>query len=206
MKIYMPTITTRRLGVSATGLVFALSMTGCGAIAEEAIEQAIESESGENVEIDFDSDDGSISIEGENGEEFSIDVDEDGEASVMSGTDEDGNTFEMVTGEGVPDDWPSELPVPAGNVVASTVMAENGDRIISLVLEVDDSASAHDAYVDQLTGQGFTVGSTSSFESDGQSSKFTEVTGANWTGMISSGADGGGDAEQLVVNFQSATS
>lgn len=201
-----PTFTARRLGTAGVGLLLALSVTGCGALAEEVIEQAIEADSGESVEIDFDGDDGTLSIEGENGEEFSIDVDEDGDGSaVMSSTDEDGNTFEMVTGEGIPDDWPGELPVPPGNIVASTVMTENDNRILTLVTEVSDSESAHDDYVDQLTSQGFTTGSTSSFESDGQSSKFTEVRNDSWTGMISSGSDGDGSSQQLVINFQSAT-
>lgn len=201
-----PIFTARRLGTAGVGLLLALGVTGCGALAEEAIEQAIEADSGESVEIDFDGEDGTLSIEGENGEEFSIDVDEDGDgSSVMSSTDEDGNTFEMTTGEGLPDDWPSELPVPSGNIVASTVMSENDNRILTLVTEVSDSESAHDDYVDQLTSQGFTTGSTSSFESDGQSSKFTEVSNDSWTGMISSGNDGNGSAEQLVINFQSAT-
>jgi len=200
-----PTVTRRRLGIAGAALTFASSLTGCGAIAEEAIEQAIENDSGENIEIDFDSEDGTVSIEGENGEEISIDVNEDGESSVMSSTDEDGNTFEMTSGEGLPDNWPSELPVPSGTIVASTVMAENDNRILTLVLEVDDSVSAHDNYVDQLTSDGFTVGSTSSFESDGQTSKFTELSKDNWTGMISSGVDSTDGPEQLVINFQSAT-
>lgn len=194
----------RCLGTAAACLLFALTIAGCGAIAEEAIEQAVEADTGEEVEIDFDSEDGTLSIEGDDGEEFSFDIDADGEGSVMSGSDEDGNTFEMVTGEGVPDDWPGELPIPPGTIVTSTMMAENDNRILTLVSEVDDSASAHDSYVDQLTSNGFTVGSTSSFESDGQSSKFTEVNNSSWTGMISSGSDGTGP-EQLVVNFQSAT-
>ncbi len=206
MKIYVPTITARRLGVTGAGLVFALSMTGCGALAEEAIEQAIEADSGESVEIDFDGDDGTLTIEGENGEEFSIDVDEDGDGgSVMSSTDEDGNTFEMVTGEGLPDNWPTELPVPPGTIVSSTMMSENDDRILTLVTEVDDAATAHDEYVDQLTSNGFTTGSTSSFESDSQTSKFTEVSSADWNGMISSGTDSADGPQQLVVNFQSVT-
>lgn len=195
-----------RFGATSASLFLAIGLTGCGAIAEEAIEQAIEADSGESVEIDFDAEDGTLSIEGENGEEFSIDVDEDGEAAVMSGSDDEGNTFEMVTGEGVPDAWPSELPVPPGTVNASTVMNDNDNQILTLVIEVSDSESAHDAYVDQLTSMGFTVGSTSSFESDGQSSKFTEVTNSSWTGMISSGVDSTDGPEQLVVNFQSVSS
>ncbi len=197
-------ITARRIGVTSASLLFALAMTSCGKLAEEAIEQAIEADSGEEVEIDFDSEDGTLSIEGENGEEFSIDVNEDGETAVLSSTDEDGNTFEMVTGEGLPDSWPGELPVPPGTIVASTVLAEDDTRILTLVVEVNDSISAHDDYVDQLTSDGFITGGTSSFESDGQSSKFTEVSNNGWTGMISSGYDGSGP-QQLVVNFQSAT-
>lgn len=193
-----------RLSATGVTLLLAIGLTGCGAIAEEAIEQAIEADSGESVEIDFDGDDGTLSIEGENGE-FSIDVDEDGDSSVLSSTDEDGNTFEMITGEGLPDAWPGELPVPPGSINASTVMAENNNQILTLVMSVDDAESAHDSYVDQLTSNGFTVGSTSSFESDGQSSKFTEVTSSNWRGMITSGVDSVDGPQQLVVNFQSAT-
>ena len=193
-----------RLSATGVTLLLAIGLTGCGAIAEEAIEQAIEADSGESVEIDFDGDDGTLSIEGENGE-FSIDVDEDGDSSVLSSTDEDGNTFEMITGEGLPDAWPGELPVPPGTINASTVMAENNNQILTLVMSVDDAESAHDSYVDQLTSNGFTVGSTSSFESDGQSSKFTEVTSSNWRGMITSGVDSVDGPQQLVVNFQSAT-
>lgn len=196
--------TARNIGITSASLLFALAMTSCGKLAEEAIEQAIEADSGEDVEIDFDSDDGTLSIQGEDGESFSIDVDEDGESSVMSSTDEDGNTFEMVTGAGLPDSWPGELPVPPGNIATSSVMSENDNRILTLVTEVGDSENAHDDYVDQLTSAGFTVGSTSSFESDGQSSKFTEVSNDSWNGMISSGGDSSGP-EQLVVNFQSAT-
>lgn len=199
-------ITARHFGAPTAALLLALTVTGCGAIAEEAFEQAVESEAGGDVEIDFDGDDGTFSIEGENGESFSIDVDEnsdDGEA-VISSTDEDGNTFEMATGADLPDNWPGELPVPPGTIASSTVMGDNDTQILTLVMEVDDSEKAHDDYVDELTSSGFTVGSTSSFESDGQSSKFTEVTSDKWNGMISSGVDSGGP-EQLVVNFQSAT-
>ena len=196
--------TARQFGATSAGVLLALATTGCGALAEEAIEQAIEADSGESVEIDFDSEDGTLSIEGENGEEFSIDVDEDGNTAVMSGTDEDGNEFEMVTGEGVPDEWPDSLPLPPGTISASTMMADAGNQILNLVTEVDDSSSAHDDYVDQLTSAGFTVGSTSSFESDGQSSKFTEVSRDDWTGMVSSGADTADGPQQLIVSFQTA--
>ena len=68
-----------------------LAFSACGAIAEkiteEGAERIIEAESGENVEIDFDSDDGSFSIETEEG---SLAVDDDGNFIV---TDQDGSVF-----------------------------------------------------------------------------------------------------------------
>lgn len=70
---------------------FALMVGGCGSIAEkvteEGVERIIEAESGENVELDFDSGDGSFSIETEEG---GFSFDEDGNFVV---TDQDGSVF-----------------------------------------------------------------------------------------------------------------
>ncbi len=184
-------VTTRRLSATAAGAFLTLSLAGCGQLAEEAVEQAIENESGEDVEIDFDADDGSISVTGEDGEEFNLDVGEDGETSSFSGTDEEGNTFEMITGEGVPDDWPNDVPAPPGDAVTSTVMVDNGERIISIITEVDDAQDANDNYIDELSNAGFEIGSTSSFESDGSSSAFTEMTSDAWSVQVNSTSDGG---------------
>ena len=182
--------TTRRLTATAAWAFLALSLAGCGQLAEEAIEQAVENESGEDVEIDFDSDDGSLSVTGEDGEQFNLEVGEDGETSSFSGTDEEGNTFEMITGEGVPDDWPNDVPVPPGDAVTSTVMVDNGEQIISIITEVDDVQDANDGYIDELSDAGFEIGSTSSFESDGSSSAFTEMTSDAWSVQVNSTSDG----------------
>ncbi len=68
-----------------------LAFSACGAIAEkiteEGAERIIESESGENVDLDFNSGDGSFSIQTEDG---SFAVDEDGNFVV---TDQDGSVF-----------------------------------------------------------------------------------------------------------------
>ena len=184
------TITTRRVGALAVCSLLALSISGCGKLAEEAVEQAIENESGEDVEIDFDAEDGSLSVTGEDGEEFNLEVGEDGETSSLSGTDEEGNTFEMTTGQGVPDDWPDDVPVPPGDAVTSTVMVNNGERVISIITEVDDVQSANDDYIDELSNAGFEIGSTSSFESDGSSSAFTGMMNDAWSVQVSSTSDG----------------
>ena len=75
----------------AAAVVVGLAFSSCGAIAEkvteEGAERIIEAESGENVDIDFDSDDGSFSVETEEG---SFSLDDDGNFVV---TDENGSVF-----------------------------------------------------------------------------------------------------------------
>jgi len=192
----MHTIITRA-AATAAGLGAALALAGCGAILEEAVEQAVESESGENVEIDFDSDDGSLSIQGEDGEEFSIDIDEDGESSVMRSTDDEGNTFEMVTGQGVPDEWPGDFPLPGGDPLTSSRLTENDRTTLSVTYELDDAASVADDLVSEYGDRGFTTESTSSFESDGSSQSFTTMSNGEWNVQITGLTDG--SSGQLMI-------
>jgi hypothetical protein len=77
----------------AVGAV-AVATTGCGRLieraTEEAVEQAIESDSGEDVEIDFS--DGEIRVESADGD-ITFSADEDGVQ--IDGTDADGNDFSV---------------------------------------------------------------------------------------------------------------
>ena len=72
----------------------AIAATGCGRLiekaTEEAVEQAIESESGEDVEIDFS--DGEIRVESDEGD-VTFTADENGVQ--IDGTDADGNDFSV---------------------------------------------------------------------------------------------------------------
>lgn len=184
---------------------------GCGQIAErateEAVERAVESESGENVEIDLD--DGELSIESDEGnltinaddqgveiagtdaegndfsasadetgleansdEAGSLDVDADGsftatdsEGEVTTGQVEagglsvDGEDGESVfdTGEGIPDEWPSDIPEPDGlTEIFHTYVAEGDQESIIITGQADGSAQdTFDSYVDSLTDAGF---------------------------------------------------
>lgn len=193
----------KRAAATAAGLSAAMSLVGCGAILEQAteevVEQAVESETGGDVEIDFDSDDGTISVTGEDGEEFSIDIDEDGE-SVMSGTDAEGNEFEMSSGQGVPDDWPSELALPGGEPFASSVFSEGGQQILSVTYEMTDGAEVADRLVAEYENRGFTNDSTSTFESDGAVQSFTTLSNADWTVQITGISDG--DTGNLSISAQ----
>jgi len=98
---------------SAAAVILAITASGCGAIVErateEAVERAIESENGGDVDINFD--ENGIQIDGtdENGDGFSLDLDEGGfDARTENGEsitiDEDGFTQtdengEVTTGE-----------------------------------------------------------------------------------------------------------
>ena len=68
-----------------------------------------------------------------------IDVDDDGETSTISGTDEDGETFEMTTGTDIPDAWPSDIPLPPGTITSATAMSDNTDQILNISSEVSDA-------------------------------------------------------------------
>ena len=87
---------THTIKISAA-VAACLAFSACGAIAEkvaeEGAERLIEAEGGENVELDFDSDDGSFSIETEEG---GFSLDEDGNFVV---TDQDGSVFTGSAGD-----------------------------------------------------------------------------------------------------------
>ena len=108
---------THSIKISAA-VAACLAFSACGAIAEkvteEGAERLIEAESGENVELDFDSDDGSFSIETEEG---GFSLDEDGNFVV---TDQDGSVF---TGSASDDQL--------------TVLDEDGDPVLNVNGDAD---------------------------------------------------------------------
>ncbi len=177
----------------------AILSTGCGRLVEkateEAVEQAVENDSGEEVEIDFD--DGGVRVESADGD-VTFDADENGIR--IDGTDADGNdvTFsadengfeaegpdgEVVTGaadgdggftvdgadgepvfttsEGIPDQWPDDVPQPDGlSDVSGTYFAE-GETVSMVVTGTvsGDPSSTFDGYTGALVDAGFEEEST----------------------------------------------
>lgn len=191
---------TRRFGTLALGTLLALGLSSCGKLAEvafeEGLEEAIERDSGEEVEIDLSSDGFTFS---DDEEEFTLDLSGDEDGAFLSGTDADGDEFALSAGNNFPDEWPSSIPAPSGTVVGSTVWSENGLSNISLVMQAPNAVAVHDAYLAQLTGAGFTVGSETTQTVGGIESKVTEITSANWRGTVAASDQGDG---QLMVNLQ----
>lgn len=229
-----------------------VSLSACGNIAEnlleEGLEEAIERDSGEDIELDFDSGDGQFSVTGADGEEFSINFDgEEGELTIegsdpnsdedfniniseedgdvlitgeglddgddvnitlteddgavtVTGQNESGEVLNFTSGEEMPDNWPSEVPVPAGQVVSASSFDSGENQVLSLVVEVDDPIRAHDEYVKKLEKIGFTVEGTTA-TSDGDSKMtFSAVSSPSWNGLVQGASDSG----QLVVSLESS--
>lgn len=139
---------------AAAALILVVLMASCGGddIAERVIESQLESESGEDVNVDLD--DGDISITTEDGE-FSINVDEDDDSVSISGSSDDGEfSIETENGETVirtdegtiigsasgdlPDGFPTSVPVPDGlSIQASQIMqtTEGTAYVLSGILD-----------------------------------------------------------------------
>jgi len=106
-------------------LACVLALTGCGKVAEEATEKAIEAgleADGQQAEVELDADGGRMRITTEDGE---MTVSGDDDSFTM--TSEEGG-MSMVAGAAakVPDDFPKDVPLPDGfkpNMVQT--MAEN---------------------------------------------------------------------------------
>jgi len=158
------------LGVTALiGLVGA----GCSSedLAERAIEEGIERESGDDVDIDLDDGnvrietedgvvemntdgDGNVSIEGEGVDgDFSIDS-EDGVTVIES---EDGDTVVSQGGGEVPDDFPGSVPLPDGfepEFTQSMSTSDGGGWVLAGPIDMS-AADLADSYFAALESAGF---------------------------------------------------
>ena len=151
-------------------------LAGCGDSAENGIEEAIERQSGGDVDVDLDSD-GGFSIQTEDG---SMTIDEDGNFVI---TDDNGETitgqagaddgeFNVESDDGsfsagatteLPDDWPTAIPEPDGLAVSgASVIGSDTERVITVSGSVDGDGFV-DSYGTALESAGFTQDST--FES-----------------------------------------
>ncbi len=157
----------------AVSVTVAVVTAGCSGedVAERVIENRIESESGEDVDIDLD--DGDMSIRSEDGE-FSIDIDDDDGSISISGVDEDGEfsiqsedgetVFKseegetvMRSGEDLPDDFPGDVPLPDGLIVEFGQQLETPEgKMFSVLGKVaGDPSEVTEDYAARLDAAGF---------------------------------------------------
>jgi hypothetical protein len=168
-----------RTGKRTAGIVLILGLgvvlSACSGedIAEKAIEQQLEAEGDGDVDVDID-EDGGISIQGPDGSTvINIDEDggnieiggEDGANMVIEGTGDDaeiriegsdGETF--ISNTQLPDNFPSEVPIPDGIEIqlGQTSSTPDGDMFLIAGLTDADFGEVADQYMAQLEGAGFT--------------------------------------------------
>lgn len=229
----------------------AIATTGCGRLVErateEAVEKAIESDSGEDVEIDFsdgeirvesdegdvtfsadengvqidgtdadgndfsvDADENGLEVESENGSSLDIDddgtfvaTDENGEVFTGEADDDGGFTVEgsdgeavFATSEGIPEQWPSDVPEPDGlSDVSGTYFSEGNDlSIIITGTASGDLRDVFDAYAKDLEDAGFEEEST--FTQGDEAASSTYVRGER---RITVNVQARGNGSEVVV-------
>jgi hypothetical protein len=120
----------------ALGAVAALLLAGCFSPTENAIERAIEQETGQNADVDIRAD-GSMKVETADGS--------------------------METGGDVPSDWPSDAPAYPGATVSFSAKKNptDGSAGTALSLVTDDTtAEVVDFYTNALKNNGWAVQGT----------------------------------------------
>ncbi|MFT7600660.1 MAG: hypothetical protein ACI8TP_003604 [Acidimicrobiales bacterium] len=146
----------RRLIVMVVAATLLLS--ACGKAAEMVTEEAIERQSGGDVNV---SDDGeSISFESEDGSgSISIESDDDGETGTISGTDTEGNEFSTsVGGSEIPDDFPMPVFEPSTVVAVITSETSAGSAfIVKLEIARGDADAALAFYEDWFSAEGMEI-------------------------------------------------
>ena len=102
-----------------------LLLASCGAILEEAAEQALE-EGGLDVEVDdIESGDITVNVENEDGEESTIVF--DGDQGTVEFDSEDGQATIGVD-TGLAEGWPDEFPLPDDAIVNGSLADRNAER------------------------------------------------------------------------------
>lgn len=194
-------------------ILFALAgmaaLSACGNATESGVEQLIESQSGEDLDLDIDSD-GGFSIETEEG---GMSIDEDGNfvvtdesGSVVTGNvggddgeggftaeSEDGSFRIDASGE-IPGEWPSDVPAPDGIEGASATVTESPTEL-AITVTGQAAESFVDEYGSTLEDAGYER--TSNFESDANITRVYEND--TWTVSVNSFPDG--DTSQVAVSL-----
>lgn len=157
-----------RAFLPAALLAASLALAGCGAVAdqvtERAVEEGIERAGGASgdVEIDIDDEDGGLSIESSEG-------------SLRIGAQD------------VPENFPPEVPLPSdAEVMSSMSFSEEAGTAFNLNMDATaDAVTLGDDLESRFTDAGFTLTGTSSMEVEDMVSRSFQFEGPDWSGNIS---------------------
>lgn len=144
----MKTMTIRRARTAALAGALLFTTAGCGKIAEKASEKIVEKgiEAGTGAKVDIDGKTGGLSVETDEGS-LTFDGDEGG----FRMETEDGS---YRAGTEMPDDWPSDIPLPPGFEVISGHETRDGDNeTVSVTGSADGTPDdLMSIYTDGLSG------------------------------------------------------
>jgi len=126
--------------ITAT-LGFGLVSCSSDSIRDSITEAVIESQTGEDVEVESDGD-GNMVIKGENGEEININVDADGEGGSFSIKGEDGEEASFSTDAEIPDDFPSSVYVIDGERQGVANFKTDEGKMVNFAIKVDDDIAS----------------------------------------------------------------
>lgn len=157
-------MTTHRTSVLAVALAATVTLAGCGAVAEQvaekAVEKGIEAEGGGNVDLDLDN--GNVSVQSSDGS-FSMDMEGD-----------------------VPEEFPADVPLPDDAEVVMSMDFDDGSEVgFNLTLESsDDVATIADQVESGLTGNGYDLTNTGQMTSGEDQTRSIQFEGPEWSGNI----------------------
>lgn len=148
-------------------LAASLGLAGCGAVADEVAERAVEeglerAGGASDVELDLDNEDGSLSIESSEG-------------SLRIGAQD------------VPEDFPAEVPLPDDvEVMSSMSFSEDAGTAFNLNMNATgDAATLGDELESRFADAGFTLTGTSSMQVEDLVNRSFQFEGPDWSGNVS---------------------
>lgn len=143
--------------------------------------------------------DGSFTVEGEDG---SAVINVDGDNADISISGEDGEDGSYRVGEGVPAEWPSELPAPQG-LADIQHSVSNFDGEVALTIHGSSAQTASD-FASQYHAQLEASGYERTFLTDSEGFVSAIFEGSNWSVNTSSSDNGDGTSTLAVTLISTA--
>lgn len=187
----MPRFMPQAIALAAAGVLLA----GCGQVAEQATESALEQATGTDIEM---TDEGFTITD----DETSMTVDSEGQSVTM--TDESGtSSFQAGDDTQLPDTYPSDLPTPEGGVLSTVGDTPEG---LFVMWGYDTyTAADFDAYVAQIQAAGYSLtGDIVSVDSGDSMNRTATFTGGGKTIAVTAmGASDFGQVSVVITNEES---